>query len=237
MRMRMQSRPRSSHRSHARCLAVKCGPVDCGRVTRSQVRLRSSVVYQWRLNPDCPVGGGGGFTIKDYIRRFESGAPGWLRRCLRRCDDCSFAPVLAVRRDSVEYTMPVVGPTPGFVIEPNPGVAPEAFVLGPHGPALQLTPTKALLCRIDIDLMKSVLGGSVNAAEMYVRLQSQPFERRAINPLVHRIVEFDPPLAALGDVWKRTGTGFGGESDLTPFLRVAGTDRWLRADAHVHTAL
>lgn len=120
---------------------------------------------------------------------------------------------------------------------PNPGVAPEAFVLGPRGPALQLTPTKALLCRVDIDLMKSVLGGSANAAEMYVRLQSQPFERRAINPLVHRIVEFDPPLAALGDVWKRTGTGFGGESDLTPFLRVAGTDRWLRADAHVHTAL
>ncbi len=111
------------------------------------------------------------------------------------------------------------------------------FLRGPVG-GVQLNPLRALVCELTPAFHQEVLRGASSAEEAYARVNRQPVSEALLRPCVARTVDFDPPLTSLGDVWQRTGTGIGSDdSGSVPFLRVAGTQLWMRADTHAFIAL
>ena len=87
---------------------------------------------------------------------------------------------------------------------------------------LQLTPTRAMVVELPDDMSmrpnpkKSIMSGA------------------EIGPYVRRVVELDPPALSLKEVWGRTDCGWGNNHEKwVPFLRIAGTRNWLRADAYI----
>ena len=109
---------------------------------------------------------------------------------------------------------------------------------GPPRPALQLTPTVALVCDVGYEHIVRVMKNASTAEQLYFHMNMQPAESTAVMPFVRRMVELDPPPTSINQVWGRTDTGIGSASpDLVPFLRVAGTKLWVRADTHASCSL
>ena len=90
-----------------------------------------------------------------------------------------------------------------------------------RGGAVQLTPTRAMLCALPVD------------ASARPKPVQHIVSGNYLGPYVRRIIELDPPATTTREVWKRADCGRGNKHEnWVPFVRISGTKFWLRCDSY-----
>ena len=114
---------------------------------------------------------------------------------------------------------PPHSPSPRTVSAARPAMPPPSVAVDAH---------RVLVCALPPGFAVARLPGCTDAAQAYAALQRATYSLEEVQPYVVTELHMSPPLRVVAEVWERAQVW--GHS---PLLYIHGSDRLMRADAHV----